>query len=114
MKGECAPRHRCALLAAAMTFGLAWPLPASAYRPFDSTDAAVADKGDVEIEFGPLGFVKEGGDKSLAAPSIIFNWGFADRFELVLEGRHFVQLGDTIDVPRFRVEDAALSLKTVL
>ncbi len=68
----------------------------------------------MEIEFGPLGLVKEGPDKSLVAPSVIFNWGFADRWELVLEGRHFLQLGDKIREPRFRVEDNALSLKGVL
>jgi len=91
-----------------------WPLSARAYRPFNSTDAAVAAKGEMEIEFGPLGLVKEGPDKSLVAPSVIFNWGFADRWELVLEGRHFLQLGDKIREPRFRVEDNALSLKGVL
>ncbi len=114
MPGVLAARHRIALLAASIASALGWPLSARAYRPFDSTDAAVAEEGDVEIEFGPLGLVKEGGDKSLAAPSVVFNWGFADRLELVLEGRHFVQLGNTIDVQRFRVEDTALSLKTVL
>ena len=29
---------------------LAWPDPARAYRPFDGTDAAVAKKGEMEIE----------------------------------------------------------------
>lgn len=91
-----------------------WPGSGRAYRPFDSTDAAVAAKGEMEIEFGPAGFVKEGPDRSLVAPSLIFNWGFADRFELVLEGRHFVQLGSAVSEPRFRVEDTALSLKSVL
>jgi len=40
--------------------GLLCPLSARAYRPFDGTDAAVADKGEVEIELGPVGFVKQG------------------------------------------------------
>jgi hypothetical protein len=102
------------LLATSVVLGMLWPLSARAYRPFNSTDAAVAAKGEMEIEFGPLGFVKEGPDKSLVAPSVIFNWGFADRLELVLEGRHFVQLGDKITMQRFRVEDTALSLKGVL
>lgn len=53
------------------------PLSASAYRPFNSTDAAVAERGQVEIELGPVGFVKEGPDRSLAAPSLVLNWGFA-------------------------------------
>ena len=106
--------HRRSLVAACFVLGLTWPLSAHAYRPFDSTDAAVAEKGEMEIEFGPLGFVKEGPDGALVAPSVIFNWGFARGWELVLEGRHFVQLGEKITTQRFRVEDSALSVKSVL
>jgi hypothetical protein len=109
-----AARRRTALLATWIALGLGWPLSARAYRPFDSTDAAVAAKGEMEIEFGPLGFVKEGSDRFLVAPSVIFNWGFADRLELVLEGRNFVQLGENITGPRVSLEDSALSLKGVL
>lgn len=69
----------------------------------------------MEIELGPAGFVREGTDDFLVAPSVIFNWGFAARMELVLEGRHFVRLGTTAPAePRFRVEETGLSLKTVL
>jgi hypothetical protein len=87
---------------------------ARAYRPFNSTDAAVAGAGEIEIELGPVGFLKEGGERFLVAPSLILNWGLAPQWELVLEGRHFVRLGDTNGGPRLAVEDAALSLKTVL
>src|SRR5256885_1387393 len=90
-------------------------LPARAYRPFNSTDAAVADLGKVEIELGPVGLVEEGGDRFVVAPSLILNWGFAERWEVVLEGRHFVRLGSSVlHVPRLRVDDNALSFKTVL
>ena len=90
-------------------------LPARAYRPFNSTDAAVVDVGKVEIELGPVGLVDEGGDRFVVAPSLILNWGFAERFEVVLEGRHFVRLGSSVPhAPRLRVDDNALSLKTVL
>ncbi len=97
-----------------LSLAAAWPLGASAYRPFNSTDAAVAAKGAMEIEFGPLGYEVQGPDKALIAPSLILNWGFADRWEAVLEGRHFVELGSTIREPRLRVEDTAFSIKTVL
>jgi len=90
-------------------------LPARAYRPFNSTDAAVADLGKVEIELGPLGFLEEGSDRFVVAPSVIFNWGVAQGWEVVLEGRHFVRLGSaTTDTPRLRVDDNALSVKKVL
>ncbi len=92
----------------------AWPLAASAYRPFDGTDAAVAAKGEVEAELGPLGYVVAGDDRTLVAPSVVLNWGLAQRWEAVLEGRHFVRLGSAIHEPRLRVEDTALSVKHVL
>jgi hypothetical protein len=92
----------------------AWPVAASAYRPFDSTDAAVAAKGELEIELGPVGYLVQGPDEFLVAPSVIFNWGFADRWEAVLEGRNFVQIGGEPRGSRSRVEDIAFSLKSVL
>jgi hypothetical protein len=61
-----------------------WDAPAWAYRPFDGTDAAVADVGEVEIEFQPIGAIRAGPTKGLS--DAIFNYGFADRWELVLQG----------------------------
>jgi len=109
-----APGARAGFRVLPLALAAAWPLGASAYRPFNSTDAAVAAKGEVEIEFGPAGYLVQGPDKALVAPSLILNWGFADRWEAVLEGRHFVELGSDIRQPRLRVEDTALSLKGIL
>ena len=58
--------------------------PASAYRPFDGTDAAVADLGEAEIEFQPIGAIRAGPTKPVS--DAILNFGFADRWELVLQG----------------------------
>jgi hypothetical protein len=49
--------------------------PAAAYRPFDGTDAAVADEGEVEIEFQPAGAFSAGPTKPLS--EAVFNYGFA-------------------------------------
>ena len=43
---------------------------AFAYRPFDGTDAAVADEGEVEIELQPAGLIREGPQTSLIAPAM--------------------------------------------
>jgi hypothetical protein len=89
--------------------------PARAYRPFDSTDAGVADLGKVEVELGPVGFLGEGSDRFVVAPSLVLNWGVAERCELVLEGRHFLRVGNTSATePRSRIDDNALSLKYVV
>ena len=65
----------------------AWPGAALAYRPFDGTDAAVADKGELEIEFQPAGVRRDNGQKTLVAPATVLNFGFYEAWELVLEGQ---------------------------
>lgn len=67
-----------------MLFGLH---PALAYRPFDGTDAAVADVGEVEIELQPVGRLRQGADKSLIAPATVFNFGLSEGWEAVFEGQ---------------------------
>ena len=62
---------------------LAWP--AAAYRPFDGTDAAVANLNEVEIELQPAGQLKAGPQSNLVAPAVVYNYGFAERWEMVLQ-----------------------------
>jgi hypothetical protein len=60
---------------------------AFAYRPFDGTDAAVADPGEMEVELQPAGGKRSEGQKTLIAPATVINYGFAKGWEAVLEGR---------------------------
>ena len=87
---------------------------ARAYRPFDGTDADVAEKNAVELELGPAGFLRAGGRRSVVAPSLIANWGFAKDLELVLEGRQFILLGDTAGQPRAQILETQLDLKWLM
>jgi hypothetical protein len=63
----------------------AWP--AAAYRPFDGTDAAVAGVNEVEIELEPVGRLQTGSQSSLIAPGVVYNYGFAERWEVVLQAQ---------------------------
>ncbi|MEA3150762.1 MAG: hypothetical protein QOD56_1701 [Gammaproteobacteria bacterium] len=63
----------------------AWP--AAAYRPFDGTDAAVADLNQVEVELQPAGHLQTGPQSTLVAPEVVYNYGFAERWEMVLQGQ---------------------------
>jgi hypothetical protein len=63
----------------------AWP--AAAYRPFDGTDAAVAALNEIEIELEPVGRLQIGSQSSLIAPGVVFNYGFAERWEVVLQSQ---------------------------
>jgi hypothetical protein len=64
---------------------LLWPQGALAYRPFDGTDAAVANLRELEVEFQPAGVRRTEDQKTLIAPAAVFNYGFAKDWELVLE-----------------------------
>ncbi|HEY2135877.1 MAG TPA: hypothetical protein VGH49_08300, partial [Xanthobacteraceae bacterium] len=63
------------------------PRTAWAYRPFDGTDAAVADPGELEVEFQPAGRLKDASGTSLIAPATVFNFGVKENWEFVLEGQ---------------------------
>ena len=65
----------------------AWSGSASAYRPFDGTDAAVAAPGEVEIELQPAGRLRENGSTTLVAPATVFNYGLSEGWEAVFEGQ---------------------------
>ena len=97
------------LAASLMGLALLWPGEVLAYRPFDSTDAAVADKNAWEIELEPLGWRHNDDGTQWVAPAVILNYGFADDWEAVLEGReNILERGGS------KFSDAAASLKTVL
>src|SRR5580698_9247924 len=59
--------------------------PALAYRPFDGTDAGVANLNEVEIELQPAGHLQTGSQSTLVAPAVVYNYGFAERWEMVLQ-----------------------------
>src|SRR5260370_24558557 len=65
----------------------AWSGPASAYRPFDGTDAAVAEPGELEIELQPAGRLHESGTTTLVAPATVINYGLSEGWEAVFEGQ---------------------------
>lgn len=93
---------------------LSWGSPALAYRPFDSTDADVVARGELEIEASPLGYLNEDGADVLVTPDLVMNLGLHDRIELVLEGRGLIALDDDAGERRYRLVDTALLAKGLL
>ena len=61
--------------------------PASAYRPFDGTDAAVAAPGELEMELQPAGRRREGANTTLVAPATVLNFGLSQGWEAVFQGQ---------------------------
>lgn len=91
---------------------LCWARPVSAYRPFDGTDADVAAPGEVELEIGPLGYRRQASARTVVAPALVANYGFAPRFEAVLEGRQ--EFPVNAEEHRWQVRDSAFSVKGLL
>lgn len=101
------------LLAFTAVVGVLGPRMAYAYRPFDGTDAAVAETGEVELEIGVIGYQREGREKSWLTPALVANWGLPKDREIVLEGRLRRLSDNDAQASNTRLVDVALSLKQV-
>lgn len=99
-------------LFAGVSLCLTWSASAAAYRPFDGTDADVAEPREIELELGPVGYLREGSERSLVMPALVFNYGLSPGFEAVLEDRDNWRLDRRSLRPG--VEDVALSFKGLL
>jgi len=96
-------------VAAGLTF---WGGEVEAYRPFDGTDAAVAETGEMEIELGPVEYLREGAERMLLAPDLRINYGFISGWEAALEGK--LTHGLTAGVPGASLVESQALLKGVL
>ncbi len=79
------------------------------YRPFVSTDAAVAERTRMEIELGYLTLVRTQGQNTFMVPQVVLNYGLAQSLELVGEFK-----GEEAPETAPQLVDPALSLKAVL
>jgi len=89
-----------------------WAGTSAAYRPFDGTDADVAEQGELELEIGPVGYHQQGSTRFIVAPALIANYGFARGLEAVLEGRQYIPINGAHDSRQ--IQDVALSVKSLL
>ena len=105
--GRAARRLTPIALALVLSSSAAW-----AYRPFDGTDAAVAEEGVFELEAG-AGRTRIGDVDSVALPSMVFNYGLMRDTEIVLEGQVTRATGATADTPRNSLTDTQFSMKHV-
>ena len=77
------------------------------YRPFVSTDAAVAAPREVEIELGSVTLERTRRETTFSVPSLVVNYGVVAAWEVVAEFR-------TEASPEFELADPALLVKGVL
>ena len=85
------------------------PCVAWGYRPFVSTDAAVADVKEMEIELGYFNLERAKGRNAFIIPKVVLNYGLIRNLELV--GEFGVEEPTHGSV---RLADPALSLKGIL
>jgi hypothetical protein len=90
------------------------PSSAWAYRPFDGTDADVAELHVFELELGPVGFDSVAGRSLLTAPSMVLNLGIFEQTELVADVNEWVAVGRLAPgTPRTELFGADVLLKHV-
>ena len=86
------------------------PTSAWAYRPFVSTDAAVADPREVEIELGYFNLDRAHRENTISTPHVVLNYGVAKNLELVAEFNLEVSPHVEITDPAVGHLDAAVDL----
>lgn len=79
---------------------VAWPGDACAYRPFDGTDADVAELHEWEFEMQTVGYYRAG-RATYFDPGGVLNFGLIPRLELVLQGFAFVPFDTQSGPPKF-------------
>jgi hypothetical protein len=87
---------------------------ALAYRPFDGTDADVAETGNFELELGPVHWYSQSDRHYLISPATVLNLGFLPRWELVVDFQNFVAIDTPAGQPRDQLLDTDVFTKVVL
>ena len=75
------------VIAAAFFMTIGHSTPALGYRPFISTDAAVADPKEMEVELGYFTLERDDKENSFIVPQIVVNYGITQDWEVVGEFR---------------------------
>jgi len=102
------------LVSVLLVASLVWSTEASAYRPFDGTDADVAETGHFELELGPVHWYSQGDAHYLLAPATVLNLGLVHRWELVVDFQNYVGIDQPPGEARDRLLDTDVLLKSVL
>jgi hypothetical protein len=92
---------------------MAWSGTAGAYRPFDQTDAGVAETHDIELELGPVDYQHEPSGGTYI-PGFILNYGVVERVELVFDAHHVFLFGGPDPAAGRRQLDTELLGKVVV
>ena len=72
----------------------------------------MAETGEMEIELGPVEYLRDGADRTLLAPDLRINYGFTPGWEASLEGE--VAHGLSAGIPGTSVVESQALLKSVL
>jgi hypothetical protein len=102
------------IFAATLLAGTTLSRRARAYRPFDGTEADVAEVGAFELELGPAHWLARNGKNTLFAPATVLNLGLAEGWELVGDFKGSVPIARDTNESAFRLVDTDVFVKHVL
>jgi hypothetical protein len=90
------------------------PSLACAYRPFTGTDAGVATLDKLEVEFGPLGYLRTGSERQLISPELNIVYGAGSGFEFGAGARRLVLMSPDAQDAHPRIDDIEIAAKKLL
>ena len=106
-------RNNCSAVAVATAL-LFFSQTASAYRPFDGTDADVAKEGSFELELGPVHYFRQNGMSYVLAPATVLNFGIFHDAELVVDSKNLIPNEHLPGQPRNQFIDQDVLVKLIL
>ena len=69
----------------------------------------------MEIELGPVGYLREASENSLVVPALVVNAGLLERLEFVAEGKGVIALGaEPEELDEFELDGVAVLLKGIV
>lgn len=88
--------------------------PAHAFRPFDGTDADVENARHLNVEFGPLRYIRVGSERSLVCPELSLTYGVGSGIEVGAEAARLLLLSPDPEGVRPSFEDIELTAKKLI
>jgi hypothetical protein len=92
------------------TVVLLTPSPARAYRPFTGTDAGVAATDRLEVELGPIEYLRTGVERWLAAPELELTYGAGSGYQFGVGARRLTRMSPDPEGATPRIDDVELSV----
>lgn len=114
LRTECGGSYAVALITITALLQCFCPAPAHAYRPFTGDDAGVAGLHKLEVEFGPIGYLRAGAERQLIGPELAITYGAGSGIEFGAGARRLILMSPDAEGVNPTIDDIEITAKRLL